>query len=551
MSSTKIAVIQRGKHAPIVALLDVLKRMYPVEWTLCRELPPPDSADAVIALDADAKQLRELVVREKSALVFSDRALWNQTRQIGRVEVAPGPEAPLGLSGAWLPGLEKTRVGNWGQEICAQVVARDDSGPVWLRRRQGGARIDVANVGFDDTVAYGVFTPAMWHEQVLQLIILIDFVREVAGDSQWTHPGPSASIIFDDPNLHRMRYGFLDYAQTLESMRRHNYHVAVATIPLDTWYVSNRVAAFFREHSREYSFVYHGNNHVSHELARSWTQTQRSGLVTQALQRMARFQASARIEVERIMVAPHGACSGAMLGELAAQDFQGACISWGSLNYHNSGQTWAGQLGLKHTEIIHELPVITRTSFEGADEKNLRLAMFLHQPIILRGHHEDLRNGLGGLEEKVHLVNELAHPRWDSIGHILQSNYRTRVRNGHLEVRPYARCVEVEVPSDCSAVVVEGAENGWSPWDDASGEWVCRKVQSNGQETGVQGGDGEGTGPCRMRIRRKNRLEQQPDGYLRQWSALWPVTRRFLTEMRDRMAPYVAGKKVRDTAKGL
>lgn len=539
MHPCKISIIQRENHAHIGPLLKILKGMYHVDWNVCGDLSALGSDDAVIAFDADAKWLADLAAREKSTLVFPDRGQWSQSREIKRFEVVQSPEAPEGMSGAWMAGLTKAMVGEWNQEVCRQVVARDAAGAFWLRNRRGGVRVDVAIVDLADEVTYGVFTPAMWQEQLLQLMILIDFVREVTGDSQWAQPGRVASVIFDDPNLHSMRYGFLDYVELLESMRRNNYHVSIATIPIDSWYVSKRVAAFFREHTREYSFVYHGNDHVSNELARTWTQTERAGLVEQALGRIARCEAGAKIEVEKVMVAPHGACSDEMLRELAIHDFQGACISWGSLNHHNRGQSWAMELGLKNTEILHELPVLSRMSFEGAEEKSIRLAMFLHQPIILRGHHDDLRNGLDVLEEKIRLVNELAHPRWDSIGRILKSNFRTRIRSGCLEVRPYARSVDLDVPPGCSTVAVDVAENGFDLWDEKLGEWAFLKLEGGAQEATSRRSDESLVGGGRMRIQRKNRAEQKADGFMQKRAALWPVTRRFLTETRDRMAPYL------------
>jgi hypothetical protein len=539
MRPAKISFLQKGERTRIAPLLEVLGKIHHVEWHVCRNLSELSDEDAVIALDADGECLDELSVRGKSALVFADPSLWSQTREVERFHLASSPEAPTGMSGARMGGAQKTRAGNWDQNLCRQVVAQDATGPIWLRRRRGGVRLDVANVSFDDTVAYGVFSPAMWHEQLLQLIILIDFVREVAGDSQWTNPAPAASVIFDDPNLHSMRYGFVDYVELLESMRRNHYHVAVATIPIDAWYVSRRVAAFFREHPCEYSFLYHGNDHISNELARDWTQAERAALVTQALQRIARYHADRAIEVEKVMVAPHGACSDAMLRELAMHDFQGACISWGSLNYHNGEMPWAKELGIKNTEVIHELPVLSRTAFEGVDEKSIRLALFLHQPIILRGHHDDLRKGLGDLEEKIRLVNELAHPRWESIGQIMKLNYRTRLRNGRLEVRPYARCVEVEVPAECPTVAVDDIQSGFGVWDRRLGEWICQEAQIKAQcESRPEHGCGLEAG-ARVTIRRKNLQAQENDGFLRKWPALWPLTRRFLTETRDRVAPYV------------
>ena len=146
---------------------------------------------------------------------------------------------------------------------------------------------------------------------------------------------------------------------------------------------------------------------------------------------------------------------------------------------------------------------------------------------------------LGILEEKVRLVNELAHPRWDSIGQIMRSNFRTRLVNGRLEVRPYARCVDLDVPAGCSTVALDDAQNGFDVWDQNLGEWVCHEAQANaGGKKAPESGPGlQAVG--KMTIQRKSHLAEKNGDPLRKWPALWPLTRRFLTETRDRMAPYV------------
>ena len=55
--------------------------------------------------------------------------------------------------------------------------------------------------------------------------------------------------MLDDPNLHWPTYGFLDYAALVGSAKKHNYHVAIATIPLDGWFVHSAVGQLFRENT--------------------------------------------------------------------------------------------------------------------------------------------------------------------------------------------------------------------------------------------------------------------------------------------------------------
>src|ERR1019366_8149913 len=111
----------------------------------------------------------------------------------------------------------------------------------------------------------------------------------------------------------------------------------------------------------------------------------------QAIHRIERLERAAGCEISRVMAAPHGACSDAMLQEMPGCGFESAAISHGSLRAHNKGKPWARSLGYLPSEIIQGCPVLPRWGMTGNTYNTILLAAYLGQPMILRGHHADLR----------------------------------------------------------------------------------------------------------------------------------------------------------------
>ena len=94
----------------------------------------------------------------------------------------------------------------------------------------------------------------------------VEFLRRVTGYAKSVPPPPRACFLFDDPNLHSGRYGFLDYRQLGAHAQDHGYHVAMAMVPLDAWFARRDAARLFRERSEYMSLVMHGNDHMPDEL---------------------------------------------------------------------------------------------------------------------------------------------------------------------------------------------------------------------------------------------------------------------------------------------
>jgi hypothetical protein len=349
---------------------------------------------------------------------------------------------------------------------------------------------------------------------ILDWVPLLHFLVQANGAQQFESPPLRAGFIIDDPNLHWTRYGFVDYREIAADAARENYHVAFATIPLDAWFTHRASAEIFRRHRQGLSLLVHGNNHGKEELARVPNPKAGAMLLRQALDRIAALEASSNLQVSRVMVPPHGACSSSVLALLPQHGFEAACISAGSLKAHNPGQAWTRSLGLMPSEMVHGCPVLPRWAFSSGTPAALRLAAYLGKALILRGHHQDLRHGLDVFRAAARAINSIGPVRWSNLGDLARLNYRSRKEGSNLHVQPLGICVDVSLPDGIDDVTIEGGALAWQR-DNA-------RMNVDGQ-----------TRTLRLR-RRATATQQRSTGTSpRTRSSL--VLRRLLTEARDRL----------------
>ena len=400
------------------------------------------------------------------------------------------------------------------------VVARAGRTPAWI----SSGSVDRVAVGIAELGPAEPLRNRLAGGSFLPLVSIVDFLRRVT-PRLFTLPPLRAAFLFDDPNLHSTRYGYLDYKQLAIDARQAGYHVAFATIPLDAWYASRTAVDLFKSNADVLSLLIHGNDHVRRELARPLERNGRRALLAQGLRRIERFERRYGIPVARVMAPPHGACSEAMAEEMTALGYDALCISrpypW--LESPPPGRVLAGW---RPTEIVASgLPVIPRLHFS-ANRDEIVLRAFLRQPIVLYGHHGDVRDGLEVLREAAAQVNATGDVRWTSLEEIVTSSYGTRVVGKRLYVRLDTRRASVLVPEGVYELVVE------LPPSDPP-ERIAVDGQTLSKFPIVVG----------MGRRVEVRLERGDTGDLTDVRVprphIWPYARRGLAETRDMLLPFL------------
>jgi hypothetical protein len=366
-----------------------------------------------------------------------------------------------------LPGA---RISN-AEHDQEKVLASGPQGALWTVSRRGGVRHFRSALPLPQLSDEQGFSDAFDKDCFLEMLVLLEFLAHICKDTAYRHAPLRAAFIIDDPNLHWPRYGYVDYRQLAVRAQRENYHVAFATIPLDAWYTHAPTAAIFRSNTQWLSLLMHGNNHASQELALPYPEAERKGLLQQALQRIERLEQKADIRVSRVMVPPHGACSDEMLAALWQCGFESACISTKSLIAHNPSQPWTKTVGFMPAERINNCPVLPRWGLTGAVRTALLLAAYLGQPMILRVHHQDLRDGVELFDEYARFINGLGEVSWLDMTGLSRLNYIWRMEGSCCRITPLGKYINFEAPRGTDQIMLDGP-GAEGVWQAASAGWA-------------------------------------------------------------------------------
>ena len=385
------------------------------------------------------------------------------------------------------------------------------------------------------------FEPA----QVMALLPLVHFLRTLS-DRQWQRPGLRATFIVDDPNLHWHTYGYLDYAELAAHAREHGYHVSLATIPLDAWYVHRPTAALVAAARDRISLSVHGCDHFGPELGQVAGSEDARRLLALATRRMTALERRSGLRVDRVMVPPHGACSNDVLRALVDERFAGIVADW--------PLWWAppevGERALAAWEpadlSARGIPLLTRYFLPSLGD-DLVFAALLDQPLLTYAHHWDFEGGLSPLERLSDEVSRAGEVRWQSLGEILVSNYATSFADGQARVRLYSRDVVVPLPEAAESLVVSVAASHADP---------------EFERVSVRFGPGSSTTEARIdellpippdwadtHVRISlDRSDASPSPSPRRRPPVVALPRRALTELRDRTLPLRRRRRLRSSA---
>jgi hypothetical protein len=408
------------------------------------------------------------------------------------------------------------------------ALAKCERGIVWATSDKTGVRHFKSGFDLPKPPAGGCLTDVLNGDRFLEILPLLHFLHAVCQDRMLEGPSLRACFMFDDPNLHWYKYGRIDFRQIAVRAAKINYHVAFATVPLDAWYTHKATAKLFRNSGKWLSLLIHGNNHTHMELARDYTDAQRISLLNQAIFRIQYLERKAGIEVARVMAAPHGACSEPMLEDLPRCGFEGATISHGSLRAHNKTRTWIRSIGYQPSELIGGCPILPRWRLSGDATNRILLAAYLKQPIILVGHHHDLRDGTHMLDHLAGFINNLGDVVWRGMGRLCRQNYQWKVNGNVLRVRPLGRNLSICVPEGVSHLLIENlAAFGDRRWRVSCPEGKVLKVFS----------DQPVVLPNVSQVDLCLELDTGGHAFMGGSSGVpapWALLRRLLTELRDR-----------------
>jgi hypothetical protein len=176
------------------------------------------------------------------------------------------------------------------------------------------------------------------------------------------------------------------------------------------------------------------------------------------------------------------------------------------------------------------LPVLLRAGFEHPRE-DLALRAFLGQPLILYGHQDDLRDGLGVLEQAAADVNALGDVRWGPLHTMSRASVETLRAGSTLHVRPLARRVRVDVPDGIDELAVDRR---------AFRDELVERLSLDGAVAPA---------PSRVPVAGPGAVEltlmpaqpaEPPHRIAAPRRRVWPVVRRVAVELRDRADPVLA-----------
>lgn len=451
-----------------------------------------------------------------------------------------------------LPHLPALPVG-----VGSEVLATQAGRPVWVYHPAAGvvAARDVVSLPLPELGVRGLLRDCFNGGNYLRALPLLAFLQRLTASAAWQPAPLRACFVFDDPSLRRETYGFIHYRRLAQHALRWNYHAAIGMIPLASASVNPVVRAVFREHPGRLSLTVHGCYHLRQEMARCYGPADRLALCAEALRRVAAFERKSGLAVCQVMESPHGVIDRGMFGALLALGYEATLITPRQFLQHDTGADIPPCFGLQSVCYVDGgLGMIPRITIQPHWRTEATLAAFLGQPIVIAGHHQDAANDLEALSDIAQTVNAFGPVRWCSLSEIARSNYATRVEGTTLTVCVGSRRTVLPLPAGVRKVRI------CRPW---LGTESVEPLMVTGGKAGLQFFAEQGVGlPVLTRQQagaesspvEVNGLESievyspvteavDPDDVPPPPRRLWPYARRVLTEVRDRVRPFLVVPK--------
>jgi hypothetical protein len=530
-----IAVCPAGERARRQRLFDALEEAYPVHFE-GREPGAMRAVSGILAIGHEGLAASSAAPGLPSLLAFGEEVIGpDRTLNMCDHAALPGPVRSACLTESHVRGpLERAPSSD-------NVLATIDGAPVWwidrsLPPHRRSVAVVPADLGEDESLRNRL-SP----KRCLALLALTEFVIGLVGDRRLAPPPLRAAFTIDDPNLHWLSYGHMDYARVRASADVHDYHVSIAMVPIDAWFGHPRAVRLFREGRARLSVCTHGNDHDGPEMGRPQHRGDGATLAEQAIRRMVAFERRTGLTVDRVIVPPHEQMSEAAASALVSSGFEAFSHTlpypWISdspdLQWLTRPSGAGPLIGWTTAEVIAGgLPALVRRAFDFSRE-DLVFRAYLGQPLIVSGHHDLMKDGTEALEEIAAAINALGDVRWCSLGDMARSAVETRADGEIMHVKVLGRRVRVLPPRQVRELRIDAEAFASAP-----GAWVriCRPGHAPTElEIGaaatleVQGG-----APIEIMI--VDPPQPPPSEPI---VRARPLARRLVTEGRDRIRPVI------------
>ena len=329
----------------------------------------------------------------------------------------------------------------------------------WVFGKSGNNYI--STVGLPEISENYVLLDEFCDFRFMSLLPIFFFLSECLGIQQFKPVRLRACCIVDDANLRMPRYGYMKYADIVDSAQLNNYHLAIGMVTIDYKKIGQKALNIFQKNNNYLSVLMHGKNHLREEMCVSRPKQERMVMLEQALWRMNNFINKTDLKLTRTMVFPHDRASKKTLSFIRKSGFQAVFKQYAFPDDPKSRYRTIHPLFemFPSENTIEGLPIINRHSLEAHYSYHnwyhkILFHAWLGKPIIPWTHHYFFKNGLGELEKKIAYINKHISPKWTDIYGIVKGNYTIAHRNNHVYINLYSNTLNIDVPDNISEIIV-------------------------------------------------------------------------------------------------
>jgi O-antigen/teichoic acid export membrane protein len=267
------------------------------------------------------------------------------------------------------------------------------------------------------------------------VLIPLLLLRGLYGTATWRPPAVLANCSIDDPALRRGLLG-LRWDVLLAQALDHGFHATIATIPRELPLADASVPELLRRHPDLLSACYHGCDHDGYEFyapdarrtrhAARPLAAQREAL-RRAVERGRAFTARHGVELDRVMVFPHGPGPAAILPELRRLGFVGSA-NFADKEPPGSERPGDEDLGLRPADVAWSgFPLLWR---RGVHDRSIAVDLLLGRPVLAFAHPRDVGPDFQPLVERAAAVARLTGGRavWCGLDEVARHAYLQRRR---------------------------------------------------------------------------------------------------------------------------